>query len=278
MGDLAEGDPVLLNAAVLLLAAVARSSDGVPIHYTDQGKGEPALVFIHCWTCDRHLWDAQVSVLAKDHRVVALNLAGHGDSGRGRRDWTIPAFGDDVKAVVEKLGLKKVVLIGSSMGGPVILEAARKLGDRVVELVPVDTLTNVEEKTPLAQIDAVIRQFQADYKGETTKYVNQYLFSPTTPAAVRQSVLAKATSAPPEIAIAVLRAAMEYDPIPALREIKVPIRAINSDLRPTNLEANLKYAPQFDAVIMKGVGHYPMLEDPARFNELLAEAVRKAKK
>jgi len=55
----------------------------------------------------------------------------------------------------------------------------------------------------------------------------------------------------------------------------VPIHAINADMTPTSLEVNRKYAPQFDAVIMKGSGHYPMLEDPARFNELLADIIRK---
>jgi pimeloyl-ACP methyl ester carboxylesterase len=79
---------------------------------------------------------------------------------------------------------------------------------------------------------------------------------------------------PPELGMPIIKAASLYDPIPALRKIKVPILAINSDLYPTNLDGNRKYAPQFDAVIMKGVGHYPMLEDPARFNELLAGVLR----
>jgi pimeloyl-ACP methyl ester carboxylesterase len=71
-----------------------------------------------------------------------------------------------------------------------------------------------------------------------------------------------------------LRAIFSYDPAPALKEVKVPIRAINSDLNPTSVEVNRKYSPQFDAVIMKGSGHYPMLEDPAKFNQLLAEILR----
>jgi len=259
--------------ALVLLAAVIQSTDGVPIHYDVRGAGEPTLVFIHCWTCDRHIWDAQMSAFAKDHRLVAIDLAGHGDSGKGRKDWTMAAFGEDVKAVVEKLDSRRVVLIGSSMGGPVSLEAARRLGDRVVGVVAVDTLQDFAQKTPPEQIEAVVRQFQANYKGET-KYVNQYLFAASTPAAVRERVLAGATSAPKESAIAMLRSAMQYDPIPALHEIKAPIRAINGDKFPTNVEGNRKHAPQFEAVIMKGVGHYPMLEDPARFNELLAGVLR----
>jgi pimeloyl-ACP methyl ester carboxylesterase len=65
-----------------------------------------------------------------------------------------------------------------------------------------------------------------------------------------------------------------YDPLPALREIKAPIRAISSDLVPSNVEGNRKYAPGYQSAIMKGLGHYLMLEQPEAFNALLAEAVR----
>jgi pimeloyl-ACP methyl ester carboxylesterase len=79
-------------------------------------------------------------------------------------------------------------------------------------------------------------------------------------------------------AIAILKAIFAYDAISALRETKVPIHAINGDRSPTNLEANRKYAPQFDAVIIKDTGHYPMLENPARFNQLLTEILSKLQK
>jgi len=265
----------MLLRALVLLAAVARSGDGVPIHYTVEGRGEPALVFVHCWNCDRRFWDAQLRAFRKSHRVVAIDLAGHGDSGKDRKDWTIEAFGDDVKSVVDKLRLKRVVLVGSSMGGPVSLEAARRLGDRVVGIVPVDSLLDVEQQAPPERVEEVIQAMKEDYASATTEYVTENLFSPTTPAPVRKRVLGRVTSASPEISVAMIRASMDYDPVPALREIKAPIHAINSDMRPTNLETNRKYAAQFDVEIMKGVGHYPMLEDPPRFNKLLAEVLRK---
>jgi pimeloyl-ACP methyl ester carboxylesterase len=268
----------MLLRALVLLAAVARSGDGVPIHYTVEGRGEPALVFVHCWNCDRHFWDAQLRAFSKSHVVVAIDLAGHGDSGKERKDWTIDAFGDDVKAVVEKLGLKHIVLIGSSMGGPVSLEAARKLGDRVVGIVAVDTLQDVEQKTPPEQADKMLQDMKSDYKGQTTKFISGNLFSPRTPAAVRKRVLTVATSASPDRSVAMLRAVMLYDPVPALAEIHIPIRAINSDKYPTNLEGNRRHIPQFDVALMKGAGHYLMLEDPDRFNALLADALSQLEK
>jgi pimeloyl-ACP methyl ester carboxylesterase len=268
----------MLVQALLLLAAVARSGDGVPIHYTVEGRGEPALVFVHCWNCDRHFWDAQLRAFRKNHRVVAIDLAGHGDSGKDRKDWTIEAFGDDVKAVVDKLGGKRVVLVGSSMGGPVSLEAARKLGDRVVGIVAVDTLQDVEQKAPPEQVDKMLRDMKSDYKGQTTQFITGNLFSATTPLAVRKRVLGVATSASPDRSVAMLRAAMTYDPLPSLSEVRVPIFAINSDKYPTNLEANRRHIAQFDVALMKGAGHYLMLEDPPRFNALLADALSQLEK
>ena len=254
---------------------VIEAADGVPIHYSDQGKGDTAIVFVHCWACDRTYWVNQVPEFAKNYRVVTIDLPGHGESGQGRKDWSIASFGQDVKTVVTKLDLKRVVLVGSSMGGPISLEGARAMPDRVVAVVPVDSLLNVEQRLTQEQLDGVIGQMQADYKATVTGLTNQFFFSPNTPAAVKERVLKDATSRPPEMAIAILKGIFVHDPVPALREIKVPIHAINADRAPTALEVNRKYAPQFDATIIKGSGHYPMLEQPAAFNQALAEILKK---
>lgn len=251
--------------------AVVNAADGVPIHYSVQGKGEPALVFVHCWGCDRNLWENQVAEFAKNHRVVTIDLPGHGKSGHDRKNWSVTSYGEDVKTVVTRLDLKRVVLIGSSMGGPITLEAARRMPDRVEGIVPVDTLHNIEARVPAEQVDAVVKQLQADYKTAMTGFLNQYFFGPKTPAAVKQRVIAEATSRPPELAVTILKAILAHDAAPSLREVKVPIRAINAALMPTNVAVNQKYAPQFSVVVMEGFGHYPMLEDPATFNRHLAE-------
>jgi sigma-B regulation protein RsbQ len=253
---------------------VVNSSDGIPIHYSVAGKGDPALVFIHCWGCNRNFWENQVAEFSKTNRVVTIDLPGHGESGAGRTNWSIESYGDDVKTVVTKLGLKRVVLVGSSMGGPIALEAAKRMPDNVVAIVPVDSLQNVEVTITAEQADAVIKQMTADYKGSTTALLNQFFFSPNTPEAVKTRVINEALSRQPETAVAILKGIFAYKPGPTMKEIKVPIKAINADLNPTMVEINRKYAPQFDVVIIKGTGHYPMLEDPARFNQMLAEILK----
>src|SRR5882672_7797720 len=156
------GGPMSLLALLLTMSTttsqtgIAQSADGVPIHYATQGQGEIAVVFVHGWAINRRYWDAQVPVFAHTHRLVTLDLAGHGRSGSERKDWTMAAFGQDVRAVVEALSLKKVVLVGHSMSGNVILEATRAMPERVVGLVPVDTLLDVDEVTSDAEVRGAI--------------------------------------------------------------------------------------------------------------------------
>jgi pimeloyl-ACP methyl ester carboxylesterase len=254
-------------------SGTATSPDGVPIHYETTGRGRPALLLVHCWTCDGTFWKEQVGRFASRRQVVTLDLAGHGRSGRTRKVYTMKAFGADVKAVADALKLDRIVLVGHSMGGPVILEAASLLGDRVAGLIPVDTLLDVEARDDPKQIQPFLDKLQADFKGTVTGFAREYWFLPTTPPAVADRVLGAATSFPPEIAIPALREIWSYDAAPALERVKAPIVAVNADRFPTNLAGNRKHAPQFDAVIMKGAAHYLLLEDPKRFGDLLEEAL-----
>ena len=251
----------------------ARSIDGVPIRYDVSGSGEPTLVFVHGWAFDRRLWDEQAARLCARHQVVTLDLAGHGESGQERAHWTMAALAEDVKAVVSAVAATEVVLVGHSMGGAVVLEAARRIPERVRGLVLVDTLLDVEQRTPPDAIDAFAGQLAADYEASVTQMCEGYLLAPGTPAAVRERVIAHAKAIHAELSIALLREAWSYDPLPALGEIHAPVRAVSADKFPTNVDANRRHMPGYDAVIVEGTAHYLMLEDPARFGRALDQAL-----
>ncbi len=241
------------------------SADGVPIHYVSTGTGDAAVVLVHCWGCNLHYWDGAVRALAPRYHVVALDLAGHGQSGKNRKDWTITAFGEDVRAVVGALGLKRVILVGHSMGGPVILEAANLMPDRVVGLVPVDTLHDVDRDMPDEKKQQMFARMRQDFPGTTTELVH-HLFPKDADPKIVDRVVFDGTHADPTVGIPALESLFAYRAGPALERIKVPIVAINADLVPTNLDVERRHAPQFEAVIMKGVGHWLMLERPDEFN------------
>lgn len=147
-----------------LVAEIVTSADGVPISYEVHGTGKPALVFIHGWSCDRGYWEGQLEAFSREFQVVAVDLGGHGESGLGREAWTIGAFGEDVAAVVEKLGLERIILIGHSMGGDVIVEAARRLPGRVEGLVWIDTYKQLGTSRTPEQVQALMAPFRADFE------------------------------------------------------------------------------------------------------------------
>jgi pimeloyl-ACP methyl ester carboxylesterase len=253
------------------------SADGVSIAYELSGRGEPALVFIHGWCCDRSYWNAQVPYFAQKYKVVAIDLAGHGDSGLNRKEWTMAAFGEDVVAVVHKLGLEHVVLIGHSMGGSVIVEAGRKIPQRVVGLVGVDTLNDFEEKYSPEFMDETLNDLRDNFVEATQNFVRTMLFAPNSDPVLVDKIVTDMASAPPEVGKGALEAEVNFqnnEIIHALKEAKAPITCINSDMFPTNIETNQHHSPSFKAKIMPGVGHFNMMEDPEIFNRLLEETIQ----
>jgi pimeloyl-ACP methyl ester carboxylesterase len=253
------------------------SLDGVPVAYSVQGTGDPALVFVHCWCCKQSFWDAQVPYFAQKQKVVTLDLAGHGESGTDREKWTIPSFGRDVVSVVEKLDLEQVILVGHSMGGPVILEAARHMPERVIGLVGVDNFQDMGERWPREQLDKLLGAMRANFEGTTRNFVGT-MFPPTADSALVARVAADMSSTLPEVGTGAMEAMFdwyeeEFDQ--AVVEIDAPLHCISSDLWPTNVEGNKRYFQSFDVSLMPGRGHFIHMEDPATFNRLLDEVVEK---
>lgn len=247
--------------------------DGVAVRYQVCGEGEPSLVFIHGWSCDRSVWRHQWDYFKKEHKVAALDLPGHGKSlGFHRRAWTMEAYGGDVAAVVRELNLTNVILVGHSMGGAVMIEAAREMPNRVTALIGVDTLHDVDEHMSDRAIRQFIEPLRAEFKEGVESLVRRSYFVRGTDPDLVDSMAELMRSSPPPVALGAMEELFRYDAAEALNDIEVPIRCINSDLYPTDVAAGTRHAGDFKVLLMRGLGHFPMLEEPTLFNELL-EAV-----
>jgi pimeloyl-ACP methyl ester carboxylesterase len=276
-----------MNAAISALAAAAlvvgcasrgtvatvKAPDGVEIRYEAAGSGEPTLVFVHGWSCDRSYWRAQMDHFAASHRVVAVDLGGHGESGLGRKDWTIAGFAGDVRAVVEALGARKVVLVGHSMGGPVILEAAQLMPERVVALVSVDFFNDVDRRFGAKEREGFLAPMRADFRKATEAFVRQEMFAARSNPKLVDRIARDMAAAPPAVGVSAMDHILRYDQGAALAAAKVPVRLINADKWPTNLEAARRHKPEVELAVMPAVGHFLMMEAPDEFNRLLARAV-----
>ncbi len=253
-----------------------RANDGLNIICEVRGKGDTALVFLHGWCGDREYWKHQVDRFAAEYRVVALDQAGHGESGKDRKVWSASGLAGDVAAVVKALSLKRVILVGHSMGGPVSLLAARQMPGTVVAVIGVDTLQNAEHKMPEEVSKNFLAAFEKDFKA-TMRGGFSGLLPEKADAGLRNWLATRAEAQDPKMALALMRDLTGLDTKKLLQESKTPVRCINSGggfqfFTPTAAEINKKYA-DFKAVTIDQVGHYPMLEKPAEFNKALREVL-----
>ena len=117
------------------MSSLAREN-GKQVYFEDYGEGDSAIVLIHGWGTTVRTWDYTLPALAQaGYRVVMLDHRGCGQSSKDFADMSIEAIAGDVVALVEQLGLARVVLNGWSLGGAVAVAAAAELGERCTGVV-----------------------------------------------------------------------------------------------------------------------------------------------
>ena len=246
------------------------SRDGSPIAYGVRGQGETTVVFVHGWTCDHEIWQPQIEYFSRDYRAVWLDLAGHGDSGIQRRDYTMSEFGQDVEAVVNQVGAEKVILVGHSMGGPVVIEAAKLLGSRVAGIVGVDAfhtpLASVPEKIKLRSLETLKQDYPA-----SLKRMMRPMFGPDAAPEMREAVLKKMASADQDMAISALHECIRWISQKAASELQqFSDKLHNINGAPTGQEA----VPHESVVLIPGAGHFVTKAKPDEFNAALERIIR----
>lgn len=114
-------------------------ADGTSISYRAWGKqGDPLIVLVHGGAANSSWWDHIGPHLADHHRVVALDLAGHGDSGR-QTEYSLESWAQQVRAVATAESRDKPIIVGHSMGGFVALTAAREFGEILNGVAVIDS-------------------------------------------------------------------------------------------------------------------------------------------
>lgn len=253
---------------------LAQSFDGVSIEYEVAGKGDLTVLLVHGWSADRSYWRKQIAALSPRYRVAALDLAGHGASGFQREKWTIGSYGQDVVAVANALAARKIVLVGHSMGGPVAVEAARRLKDRVVGVIGVDAFKQANEVPSAEEAREFWRPLRDNFASQIMEVAPRLFFTRESAPELVQAVSRDLAAAPPRVAVPSGISLSRYDGAKGLRRVrKLPVTLINSTYQPTDAKALTEAHPDVKLVQMDGVGHFVMLEAPERFNTLLQAEV-----
>ena len=225
---------------------------------------------MHGWTCDRSLWAPQVNAFSAKYRVIAIDLPGHGESDKPE-DITYDSklFAKAVVAVMDDARAGQAVLVGHSMGLPVIREVYAEAPGRVRALVSVDGSVL---KGSLAEF---AKQLQGEQGLENRRKFLDSFFDKSTPSAVRERVSEIMLRAPERVAVSAMSNAVGYDWDNAAPLTAVPVLSVSRKRPNTNYESLFREAfPHADYREMDGVGHFLHLDKPDEFNAIVLEFVR----
>ncbi|MDQ2871350.1 MAG: alpha/beta hydrolase [Acidobacteriota bacterium] len=243
---------------------------GRRVHYEVFGKGEPALVFVHGWSCDMTFWDEQTPHFAARHRVVLIDLPGHGRSEVPEGELSMDVFADAIDAVLRDVKIPAAVLVGHSMGTPVIRQFYRRYPGKTLALVAVDGALRPFSKDPKAG-EGFLGPLRGDgYLPAFTKMVNG--MTAPVPDERKRERIRKAMLATPQSVVVRAGDGMFDSRIWGDDPIRVPLLVVSAKSSgwPSDYEAWVRtLAPRARYVEMEGVSHFLMMDDPAKFNGLL---------
>jgi pimeloyl-ACP methyl ester carboxylesterase len=263
--------------------------EGQALHVREWGPAEgPSVLLIHGWSGNHMCWRHQVeSALVEEFRVVALDLRGHGMSGRSldaSRYQDPGLWAADVAAVIEQLYLDRPTVVGWSYGGFVICDYVRVHGQGAISAINfVGAATHLNQHfddigpaflsnapagadPDLPTRISALRQFWRSMSAQ-----------PLDPADF-ESGLCGSMSVPPQVLGALISRRIDSDAV--LAGLTVPV-LVSHGLRdqivlPTMAKHILHVCPTAQASWYDQVGHLPFAEDPPRFNDELAELARTA--
>jgi pimeloyl-ACP methyl ester carboxylesterase len=253
--------------------AVSRyaSLDGHRVHYESLGSGPETIVFVHGWTCDLDVWRLQAPVFAATHRVILVDLPGHGGSDKPRISYTMKLFARSIEAVMEDAGVPRAVLVGHSMGVPVIREFYRLEPRRTSALVAVDGSLRGFRPDP-----AFEEKFLAPFRGPDYRRALEEFADAMVPAgepALRAELKAIMVKTPQYVVVSA--GETMFDPSNGGEDpIAVPLLCVlaKSPFWSPEYEAYVRrIAPGVDYRVVDESGHFVMLEDPAGFNATLQQ-------
>jgi len=252
----------------------------VTIAYDKAGTGDTTILFVHGWAINRSFWQKQVDTFAKRYTVIAVDLGGHGESGRNRNSWSINDFANDVITVIDSLQLKNIILVGHSMAGDIVVETALTRPNNVIGVIGIDNLNNFTSSfspEEQKQIDGFIQALKQNFTETVIAYTNGSLFPENYADTISVNrVISSIKQMDSTIATDALAGLITYSTTEAqqISKLKLPLHLIESDRTEVNTATLTKYCKAgFYIKPINGTGHYPMIEKPGEFNALLQETI-----
>lgn len=256
------------------------------MYYEDTGEGRETVLLLHGHTLERRMWDAQVSVLKNDYRVVVPDLRGYGKSSDPPEGYQF-THADDVLALMDSLGIDKVHVVGLSMGAYVTGDLVALFPERLISSVMVsgETCTftgpgNPRSAKDIAERKRNIAKVKSDVDGYKRRRVNSLLryCHASNRSKIREELTREIMDWGAWQALHV--PGRVYYGEQAWAKLKrnksmVPSLIIYGESERTSKGYSLPYLPNSELKIFKQCGHMVNLERPDEFNETLTQWLTK---
>jgi non-heme chloroperoxidase len=265
------------------------SHDGARIYVETAGNGSPILppiLLVHGWTMSGRFWRRQMVGLSDRFQVVTMDLRAHGNSSKILEGHTMAAYSKDVQAVITALNLKKVVLAGWSLGGPVVMEYWRRFGDEnvsalaLVEMTPFPFSpgkwnTHALKGYNVDGLHVSFRALQEERDAFGERFINNMFRKGIAPSVDMEWMLPEYLKTPTSVAMAAYSDYVMGDYTAVLKRVSVPSRAIYGDSKylcfgPETGRYVAGQIPDCRLEVLNRSGHMPFYEQPEEFNGILA--------
>jgi pimeloyl-ACP methyl ester carboxylesterase len=262
---------------------VLMARDVVRLAHFDAGPRQstnPALVLVNGWTGDHGIFTPQIAHFSRNHRVVAVNLRGHGASDAPGQEYTIAGFADDIAWQCRQLGLEKPVIIGHSLGGAITLELCGRHPDLAAGMVMIDSIVMsppaLRESPDLRRLLEGIRgpDYLAVSKANAWDIGCDFDDPARRKAIYDKYILPPCENTPQHVAFSAIRNfATGYDPVPAAQACKIPMAYISADVplvvMARDLDRLQALCPQLVIAKTLLAGHFNTIEVANQVNAML---------
>ena len=244
------------------------SRDGVSLFYEEAGGGEPALLLVHGWCCDHTYLAPQFAHFRQRHRVVTVDLRGHGQSDQPEQEYPPTVFAEDLAWLCDQLAIARPVVIGHSLGGVVAVEFAGRYLERTAAVVAIDS--------PLAPNPGFAASRQAmvtalrgpDYREAARRFI-EGMFVPTDDPERKARIIDEMCGAAQHVMASAMEQIVAWDRPAALAKAQAPLL----NLCARGVLAFAPYADQYPHITHAqtvGTGHFSQLEAPEQVNAMIA--------
>jgi len=244
-------------------------SDGIRLACDEAGEGDPPMVLVHGWCCQRSYMRPQLEHFSRRYRTLAIDLRGHGESDVPEAGaYAIERHSDDIAELCQRLGVRRPVVVGHSMGGAIALALAARFPDVPSAIVMLDGAVLFPAHLAGA-LPAVIETWRGQDFRERLRPFVEGMFIASDDAALRRRIIEDMLAQPQHVVIAEIESLVAFDGETAAKACTTPSLYIGSAEPVADMGRLKELMPGCLRAQTAGAGHFHQLEVPEQVNIMI---------